>query len=565
MSVTSDVHVMLGELGGLDPLDVQMASVMVRRADEREERGLAIALATALLSRALRDGHSALSITQLASQAKDLHAAAPHPLLALLPLSDEAWWTEQLLASPLIGNGMLVTPIVLRDGMLQLYRYFAAEQRIAQRIESLLQQPVINGVPAFSIVTGGPGTGKTTQVATALVGVVTSDPAVRVALAAPTGKAAARLTESIRSGIARVDAESKADPHVMRALLDLEAKTLHRLLGYNGLTDTFRRNEDNPLAFDLVIVDEASMVDVLLLDALMKALKPGARLMLVGDHHQLSSVDAGDVLGALCRAAATAPGDAPLRQAVTRLTTSWRFADGEAIAVVATAILAGDGGAVWRAGSAADASTVRIIPHAASSDLLLTPIIQHLERCLAATSAEAMLDALAAFRLLAPEREGRRGVHGLNLAVERWIARQGRRVTDPWYHGRPVLVTSNDYATRVFNGDIGVVWRDGGRTAVYFRDLDGSIRAVAPGRLPSVETAWAMTVHKSQGSEFDDVLVVLPAEPSRVMSRELFYTAITRARRTVTIVASEASVRAAVGQRTIRTSGLARRLSVDAV
>jgi len=171
-----------------------------------------------------------------------------------------------------------------------------------------------------------------------------------------------------------------------------------------------------------------------------------------------------------------------------------------------------------------------------------------------------LLDALEAFRLLAPEREGPRGVRGLNLTVERWLSRSGQSMSDPWYHGRPVLVTANDYSTRVFNGDIGVVWRSEGRVSVHFRSRDGSIRAIAPGRLPAVETAWAMTVHKSQGSEFDDVVVVLPADESRVMSRELLYTAVTRARRTVTIVGTESALRAAIAQRTERTSGLGARL-----
>jgi len=558
---------MLRALPGMDPLDVQVATMLVRRGAETGERGVAIVLTAMLVSRALRDGHSALTLAQLARQAGDVQAAAQHPALLSLPLRDERWWQTHFDASALVGPGQLVTPLVRHGGMLQFHRYFAAEQRIAAQIRVRLAAPVadaeVGAVPAFSIITGGPGTGKTTRVAATLVAMVTDTPGLRVALAAPTGKAAARLTESIRLRIASDGITAHASPEVQRALRDLEARTLHRLLSYSGDTDTYRRTAANPLPYDLVIIDEASMVDVLLLDAVLQALRPGARLMLVGDHHQLSSVDAGDVLGVLCRAAADAMPEEPLHRAVTRLTTSWRFAGDAGIGALARAILAGDGDAALAAGRAVassepgnGAALVRVMsPDALTSPL--EPVIPHLERCLAATSPEALLTALDAFRLLTPEREGRWGVRGLNAAVERWLARHGRPVHEPWYHGRPVLVTANDYATKVFNGDIGVVWTHDGRTAVHFRALDGSLRSIAAGRLPAVETAWALTVHKAQGSEFDDVVVVLPPEASRVMSRELLYTAVTRARRQVTIIGTDSALRAAVAQPTQRTSGLA--------
>ena len=558
---------MLRELPGMDPLDVQVAAMLWRRSAETGERGVAIVLAAMLTSRALRDGHSALTLAQLTRQAGDLQAGAHHPLLQPLPLRDGSWWLTHLHASELVGTGQLMSPLVLRDGVLQFHRYFAAEQRIAARIRALLSEPAegagmdAGAIPAFSIITGGPGTGKTTRVAAALVAMVAATPSLRVALAAPTGKAAARLTESIRQRIATdgTATDGTATGAPAGALRELEARTLHRLLSYNGETDSYRRSATNPLPYDLVIIDEASMVDVLLLDAVLQALRPGARLMLVGDHHQLSSVEAGDVLGVLCRAAATAEPDTPLHRSVTRLTTSWRFADDAGVGMMARAILAGDGDAALASGRASAAetgvATVRVVsPDALTS--ALEPVIPHLERCLDAATPEALLSALDAFRLLSPEREGRWGVRGLNASVERWLARRGRPVHESWYHGRPVLVTANDYATKVFNGDIGVVWKEDGRATVHFRGIDGRIRAIAPGRLPAVETAWAMTVHKAQGSEFDDVVVVLPPDASRVMSRELLYTAVTRARRRVTIIGTDAALRSAVSQPTRRTSGL---------
>ena len=569
MSTVLDATLLLRDLAEVDALDLQLAALLVRRGTTPDDAGIAVALGTLLVSRALREGHSAITLTDLATQATELHGGASHDMLGALPLHDAAWWNTSLESSSLVGNGQLVTPLVLRDGMLQLHRYFAAEQRIAERIRALLQLPAQDGVAGFSIVTGGPGTGKTTRVARQLLELTAARPELRVALAAPTGKAAARLTESIRLRIAAMRTASSdlplfSAPPAEDSLLELEARTLHRLLRYHAGSDTFRANAANPLRYDLVIVDEASMVDVLLLDAVLQALKPGARLMLVGDQHQLSSVEAGDVLGVLCRAAESAAPGSALSDAVTRLTYSHRFAARPAIGQLASAILAqdaadalvacGDG-----AGNGDRGDEVRLRAPA-TGVAMLEPVTSHLDQCLAASSASALLDALDSFRLLAPEREGRSGVNALNAAVERWLVRHGRSVSDTWYHGRPVLVTANDYTTRVFNGDIGVVWKSDGRTTVHFRHLDGTTRAIAPGRLPSVETAWAMTVHKAQGSEFDDVVVVLPTDESRVMSRELLYTAVTRARRSVTIVAHESAVRAAIAQGTTRTSGLESRL-----
>lgn len=283
--------------------------------------------------------------------------------------------------------------------------------------------------------------------------------------------------------------------------------------------------------------------------------------MLVGDHHQLASVDAGDVLGALTRTALASEPGTPFRNSVTVLSRSFRFGDHSGIGALAKAVLDGNADAVLQISANAALPDVQLRALTAGTDVLLEPIISNLQRCLAAASASELLDALDSFRILAPEREGRSGVRAINTGVERWLSRHGHAVSDIWYHGRPVLVTANDYATGVFNGDIGVVWRDDEQVLVYFRRVDGTLRGVAPARLPAVETAWAMTVHKSQGSEFDDVLVVVPEHDSRTMSRELLYTAVTRARRTVAIAGSVHAVTAAVGRSTGRTSGLGKRLA----
>lgn len=570
----------------LEPVDVQLAEMVVRRGNEGGEQAVALALAAACTSRARREGHSAVTLDQLVvfarlveaslaavalSGAKPRAGARPLPiadrppapaddgrtLLGGVAFGDTEWWRQHLAASPHVGDGTTMTPLVLRGDLLQFKRYHEAELRIADFVHQRVTSAARGSVKWFSIITGGPGTGKTTQVAQTLLELSRNAPQARIALAAPTGKAAARLTESIRQ---RMDVVARETGQ--RGEMPGEARTLHRLLGYSPQTDTFRSNGSDPLDDDLVIVDEASMMDVLMLEALLRALKPGARLMLVGDHNQLASVDAGDVLGALCRTAQSGAPGSPLFDSVTWLEKSWRFADHPGIGTLAGAILAGDVERMLAVCDDPATPEVQLRPTAPTTEALLEPALPSLQRCLDAESPYDLLEALDAIRILAPEREGRLGVYSINASVERWLARRGHPVQEQWYHRRPVLVTANDYATGVYNGDVGVVWRDGasGRVAVHFRTNDGTLRAIAPTRLPAVETAWAMTVHKAQGSEFDHVLVVVPEGESRVMSRELLYTAATRARKGVTIVGSPAVLRQAVGRRTGRTSGLGERL-----
>ena len=542
----------------LDPIDVQLAGVLTRRANATGEEAIALVLGAALTSRALREGHSAITIGQLSEQTREMRAQLGVAALPVPPHDEHSWWVRMLASSTdVVGEATGLTPLVLDDGMLQFRRYYDAESRIAEHVRRAVQ---VGGggwgnPPAFSIITGGPGTGKTTMVARMLTEMVAREPELRVALAAPTGKAAARVSETMRQRLGTL-----ATDDATRARVPAVAQTLHRLLGYRPWNDRFERNQDNPLGEDLVIVDEASMVDVLMMDALLRALKPGARLILVGDHNQLASVDAGDVLGALCRAAHAAGPGAPLYECVTWLTKSWRFGEHPAIGALANAILAGDPEAVMKVCVNGSQSDVQLNPPPPDTDTLLAPLRSHLEECLGAESPGALLGALERFRVLAPEREGRLGVEGINTAIERWLARRGHPVHERWYHGRPVLVTANDYSTGIFNGDLGVVWREGDSVMVHFPAEGGGTRAVAPAKLPLVATAWAMTVHKSQGSEFDEVLVVLPEHESRVLGRELLYTAVTRARQAVTIFASEAAISQAVARPAERTSGLAARL-----
>ncbi len=556
MTSIDEVMRALGDGDVLTPLDVQIARVLVRRSGEGGGKALATAIGAAFTSKACREGHSAITIARIVEQVHEARTELGGSAPSALSDEGETWWTSMLMDSACVSDGTTLTPLVLRDGMLQFWRYHAAEGRIARRVRELV---ATNGAsPAFSIITGGPGTGKTTTAARVLVELAERTPHLRVALAAPTGKAAARLTESMRLRFDDINGDNGS-----RAYPAADARTLHRLLGYSQHKDAFANTAENPLGEDIVIVDEASMVDVLMMDALLRATKPGARLMLVGDHNQLASVDAGDVLGVLCRAARDEGAGSPLYESVTWLDKSWRFGQHPAIGELAKAILAGDADMVLKTCGGQSPSDVRLCPPPSDTDALLEPLRKHLDRCLGAASPAALLDALGTFRLLAPERKGRLGVDRINVAVERWLARQGHAVHERWYHGRPVLVTANDYSTGVFNGDLGVVWREGASASVHFPAGGGTTRALAPVKLPAVETAWAMTVHKAQGSEFDEVLVVLPEHESRILSRELLYTAVTRARNAVTIFSSEAAIRSAVGRAAERTSGLAALLRGD--
>lgn len=503
-----------------DPIDTALAEMLVRRAAMTGPEATLARDAIRRLSNRRSDGHSALLLTD-------------EP--------DGGAWRRALIAGGLAGTFEDLRPLVLTGDLLQFRRYAEAERRIAAQ----LARRVKATPPRLRIITGGPGSGKTTKVAEEIVDRVTADPGIRIALAAPTGKAAARLTESIGARLAFLKASDE-----VRLRIPSDARTLHRLLGYQPWDDTFRADAQHPLAEDLIIVDEASMIDVLMMDALLQALRADAELILVGDHQQLASVEAGDVLGSIVRSPTYKP-------VVTELTTNHRFASQPGIASVAGAIRAeriDEAVALLVTGTHDDA---RCIPLPLRASGLLTPIVARLERCLAAKTPRAMLDALDEVRILCAEREGRLGVAGINAIVERWLTAKGLATRDRWYQGRPVLVGANDYGAEVFNGDLGVCWAgEGGRMEVHFPIPDGGTRCIAPDRLPAVTTAWAMTVHKAQGSEFGEVVLVLPQQESRLLTRELIYTGLTRAKRKVTVLGAEEVLRAGLTATAARTSGL---------
>lgn len=611
--------------GWVRPLDVALACFL---HDTDPTAPPDLLLAAALLSRLEAAGHSALPLDGLARTAAELldwPAEACNALahtLANQPLHPQAWAACAVLdREPKPDSPSGATPLVLAAGQLALRRHWRDECSIASQLRAraaaMLPHPgdaatawldrlfppqnaenaqaceVDADAPVdwqrragevalrgrFTVVTGGPGTGKTWTAARLLVLLqalhhpepqtppIPSTPALwlRVGLAAPTGKAAARLKQSIQQALQGLrPALGPLAPQVLDPWADAlpPAQTLHALLGARPGTRRFRHDAAHPLPLDLLIVDEASMVHLGLMARLLEALPPHARLLLLGDADQLASVEAGAVLADLCAAPMLAPRVVALRE-------SRRFQG--AIGALARAMHRGDGAAALSTlrGDASGTLTLHS-PRDAAAVLPLAvqgyrPMLQALRGPgTAAERAGAALQAFDGFRLLCARREGPWGVDGLNAAVEQALAQAGLLTAHrgDWFTGRPVMLLRNQPALGLFNGDIGLVLPgDDGLPRVWFSDGQ-TLHAVAAGRLEQVQTAFAMTVHKSQGSEFRHVALVLPPEDGPLLTRELLYTGLTRSRERFTLVAPQAGLLGrALGRRTRRLGGLAQQLA----
>ena len=573
----------------------------------------AVLLAVALTVRALRSGSVCLELADVAGTTA-VEGVDP-AVVAGLPWPDPAGWLAALERSPLVARGVdgpADRPLRLVEGMLYLDRYWRQERCIADVLDAAAHRtpPVVDpdrlttaverlfpstapdrqrlaAVVAahrwVSVLAGGPGTGKTTTVAK-LLAVLADQPgtSLRVALAAPTGKAAARLTEAVAEVTGRLDHQDR------ERLGTLKASTLHRLLGWRpGARGRFRHDRSNRLPFDVVVVDEASMVSLTLMSRLVEALRADCRLVLVGDPDQLASVEAGAVLGDLVdRETATgaqvdaavetrlahdvtdldeAEREAALRGGVVRLSHVHRFSGG--IKDLAEAIRHGDPDRVLAvlASGGTDVEHLAIDP-AAADDLPAVRLdavaagvgVVDAARAGDATEALARLDR---HRLLCAHREGGYGVAHWSRRVEEWLREEidGYGAGGRWYVGRPLLVTANDYAVRLFNGDTGVVVDADGAGRAAFR-RDGQVELVPVNRLSEVQTVHAMSVHRSQGSQFERVTLVLPPPDSPLLTRELLYTAVTRAKSHVRVVGSTEALVAAVRRPIARASGLRRLL-----
>ena len=598
----------LAETGGLG---AHLARLLTRLAGHEDPL---LALAARLVCGATSQGHVCVSLADAAGEPLAALGEAEPGLAPSLSV-----WCEALRRQKVVGRPGDHAPLILDEaGRLYLYRYWAYEHELALDLQTRIaddptdvdlrrlrngldrlfpsaadetdRQRLAAAVAAlkhFCVISGGPGTGKTTTVVRILALLLEqATTPLRIALAAPTGKAAARMQEAIRASRETLPVDAR-----IRAAIPAEATTIHRLLGFRPGSVAFRQDRDHPLPVDVVVVDEAAMVDLALMAKLVRAVPRPARLILLGDKDQLASVEAGAVLGEICgdapgfsaafrrqltevtrrdpadaAGAASRTGSAEagpsIRDAIVQLTRSYRFDQDSGISRLAHLVNRGDGPSALELLTRGECKDLVWRPLESPRDLAprLAEIAGRLGAYLAAGTPDAALTALGGFRVLSAHRTGPYGVEALNALIENCLeSRREIHPRAPWYHGRPVLVTANDYNLRLFNGDLGVTLRDAAaehRLRVFFRTADGRPRGLPPARLPEHETAYAATVHKSQGSEAERVLLILPGEASPVMTRELIYTAITRARSHVEIWGTRSVFEAAVARRLTRSSGL---------
>jgi exodeoxyribonuclease V alpha subunit len=589
--VVPDLLQAFNRAGVLGPAEVHTALRLgVIGGDPDAQVSLAIALAV----RGPRVGHVSVDLT---SVRQVLAADGDEEVdLDALPWPDSEDWIDRISESPVVavGEEPADRPLRLVGTSLYLDRYWRDELTVAGDLRTRasaprhdIDEPVLAdslsrlfscaadldqleavnvGVRrALVVVAGGPGTGKTTTVARLLAAVFEQSRhrgsrRPLVALAAPTGKAAARLEEAVQAEATGllVSDDIRAD------LQAIGGTTLHRLLGSRPGTSRFRHHRGHRLPHDIVVVDEASMISLALMARLTEATRPDSQLVLVGDPDQLVSVEAGAVLADIAAAASEHPSDPPgpagapsLAGSIVRLRTNHRFAG--ALADLAAAVQAGDPDATIAVLSRDDPSVQWVTEDSIGPDV--TDWAERMADAARAGDPAGALAELRSHRVLCAHRRGPSGVAAWNDRVELWLRETRSEIAGEgtWYAGRPILITANDYTLRLFNGDTGVTFTPAGappRVLVAF----GENRNVSPSRLADIETVYAMTVHKSQGSEFARVTLLLPDPGSRLLTRELLYTGVTRAKQALAVCGSEEAIRLAVARPIARASGLTRRL-----
>ena len=602
--------------GVLRAIDCQWIEQLAQHAKEGnpDENKNAAYIAGALCSAYLGAGHICVDLATIwQTPPEGVELDELRTILHHSGVNSVSDWCESLHASRLVSSAtnLAERPMVLAGSRLYLYRYYQYEQQVLNYLKGqfsvspfdvdagLLAQlfpnksdtvdwqkvAVANAASLpFSVISGGPGTGKTTTVTRLLALLVAQSMAegkvLRIELAAPTGKAAARLTESI----SKAKADLPLSDEVKLAIPE-QASTLHRLLGSDFGRSRFKHNKDNPLHLDVLLVDEVSMVDLPMMAKLIDAMPPHARLILLGDKDQLASVEAGSVLGDLSYgieeiyfqpewaerlshltgenlAPFGNPSAPPISRTLTLLRTSYRFDANSGIGHLAKAMNAGDSSAVlrclesnygdveWRAPEGGQ-SKADIATLAKGYDDYWEAVRQNLD-------IEKLYEIFSRYQILTAVRQGEFGVEKINAQLEQYFYQRGR-VKDPhvWYPGKAVMLTRNDAALGLFNGDIGLCMPDEfQRLRVWFMQPDGTFSGLLPSRLSEFEVVFAMTVHKSQGSEFDQVALLLPMTPSPVLTKELLYTGITRAKKSFSLWGSNELIRAATSARIQRDSGL---------
>lgn len=564
-----------------------------------------VLLAAGLTSYAYRQGNICISLDRksMEQMIKDSNVKFPEP-------KD---WVHKLEEAKVIGRPGEYKPLILDESnRLYLHKLWNYEQDLAKDIiarsekkssdvdngllkdgikrlfdsaERVTDWQAVAAIAAIynylTVISGGPGTGKTTTVLKILA-LILEQHADRtdnlsIALSAPTGKAAARLEDSITSSIASLDTEDR-----IKDKIPVKGKTLHQLLGARRNSSTFRFNEDNPLPYDIVIVDEASMVDQALMSRLVKALLSDAKLILIGDKDQLASVEAGSVLGSVCAMETNKislsfaqrlnefglnipdsnieknPGK--LTDGIILLKKSYRFKQESGIPAFSASINSGNADEAIRLlkdEQLAGIDLQKFETFEQFEENLKSDVRRYIIPMLQSADVEELFEKLQHFRLLSPHRRGPLGVEYLNQKVNSILRQEGLiSKFDQWYHGKPIIINQNEYSLGLNNGDIGICYREGNdRLRVLFKANSG-FNSLAPSRLPDFSPAYALTVHKSQGSEFEHIKIILPEISSGILTRELLYTAVTRSRNTVTVVAKEPVVREMINARIMRSSGL---------
>ena len=522
---------------------------------------------------------------------------------------------NELLTNKVVGKNKDYKPLILDKGYLYFRRYWLYQQRLAEQINSRLSfentkkekwikerleyyfsQDNSNAkelnwqqaaaalalVSPFLIISGGPGTGKTSTITRILALLIEQhqltkpQQALRISLAAPTGKAAMRMSESIRESIQREGDKFNAE---IKEQLSQDATTLHRLLGYIPNSIEFRFNKQNPLASDIVIIDEASMIDLALMTKLFEAIPKQAKIILLGDKDQLSSVETGSVFTDLCALTnnqydanrvdylqkTTQPHleknqliikdqSAPIDNHIICLLKSWRFDNSSGIGKLSTAVNQGnttEALAILKNKKFPDVGL--LLPTKFTIKQLLAPWQHYLQTLKSEASVDELFTAFNHFRILSALRKGLNGSTYLNTQLEKQFSQQKQLYTGKrWYHGRPIMITENSYRIGLFNGDIGITLLDNkGEAKVWFQTNEG-LKAFSPVRLPQHETAWVMTIHKSQGSEFERVLMILPTEDTPILSKQLIYTGITRAKKQLKIISDTAILRLGIERKILQ-------------
>ena len=574
-----------------DLLDIQLADLIERL---NGEKNAVLRQCTLDISKQTREGQIALQCSEKQQQV--------------------------LLESKVVGQADELQPLILDKGFLYLRRYWQYQKNLAERINSRLQAVENKSINQgwleqrlshyftvapeqdqekdwqkeaarralqypFLILSGGPGTGKTTTISRILALLIESvensaQKRLKILLGAPTGKAANRMLDSIRDSLQSMDLDEK-----VLAQIPTQASTIHKLLGAVPGKSAFKHKRNNPLNADVVLIDEASMIDIALMTKLVEAVPDHARLILIGDKDQLASVETGSVFSDLCLGLANSS------QLVT-LQKNWRFDHGSAIGQLAKAANKGDHKVLLDILQDADMPDCRLFSAKLLAGRQLAPELfspwndyfNALKKPLSKVSElflSELFEAFNQYRILCALRRGPNGSQIMNSRIEAQLIKQGiiqgnkdkigKQLNNPqhspqqrWYHGRPIMITQNDYAKGLFNGDTGIALIENGQTKVYFPDSEQSsgFKAYSPVRLPAHESNWAMTIHKSQGSEFNQVTLILPHEEMPLLTRQLIYTGITRAKQQENVIAEENVLQAGLSSDVVQATQIADAIQV---